>query len=185
MSSPNLLHAEIQIRSGKALVIFEKRVCGLREAGLDRFVRRARKAVGLDGIVNVLVTTSAKMRGLNQTFRGKNKPTDVLSFPAALVGVQDATRLAGEIAISAEIAVQNAVALQHSPSEEVKILALHGLLHLAGFDHERDDGEMSRREIELRRKLRLPAGLIERATKSQKKIPSKKYGRLAPARRSR
>jgi len=70
--------------------------------------------------------------------------------------------LAGDIAISAEMAARNAAPLRHSTADEVKILILHGMLHLAGFDHERDNGEMARRETKLRRELRLPAALIER-----------------------
>jgi probable rRNA maturation factor len=70
--------------------------------------------------------------------------------------------LAGEIAISADVARQNSARLKHSVGEEVKILALHGILHLAGFDHERDNGEMARKEATLRRSLKLPAALIER-----------------------
>jgi probable rRNA maturation factor len=87
------------------------------------------------------------MKALNRRFRGKDKPTDVLSFPAE----PDAPKnFAGEIAISAEIAAQNARALGHSPAEEVKILVLHGILHLRGYDHECDNGEMARREQQLR-----------------------------------
>jgi len=113
---------------------------------------------GLDGAVDVLLTSSRKMKSLNRHFRGKDKPTDVLSFPA------DGTRrkFAGEIAISAEIAAQNAHALGHDAADEVKILALHGVLHLCGYDHERDHGEMERHESLLRARLRLPSGLIER-----------------------
>jgi ssRNA-specific RNase YbeY (16S rRNA maturation enzyme) len=71
-------------------------------------------------------------------------------------------KMAGEIAISVDIALQNSARLGHSVAQEIKILALHGLLHLAGFDHERDNGEMASKEATLRRALRLPAALIER-----------------------
>ena len=145
------------------LVILQKNVPGLSSRTLDRFVLRAKKAVRLKGIVNVLVTGSAAIRVLNREFRKKDKPTDVLSFPAAESRSKSGkAKLAGEIAISADIAAQNAFRFGHSPAEEVKILALHGLLHLAGFDHERDNGTMARKEEHLRRKLRLPVGLIER-----------------------
>jgi len=143
-----------------ALVILQKRVVGLTEWALDRFVSRARRAAGLRAPVNVLVTSNAELRELNRCFRGKNQPTDVLSFPA-LPGLKP--RFAGDIAISAEIAADNARALGHTAAEEVKILALHGILHLRGYDHERDGGKMARREEKLRRDLRLPIGLIERA----------------------
>jgi probable rRNA maturation factor len=66
------------------------------------------------------------------------------------------------VAISAEIAAKNARRLGHAPKEEIKILALHGVLHLAGYDHERDQGEMARREEGLRKQLGLPVALIER-----------------------
>jgi probable rRNA maturation factor len=142
------------------LVIFQKRVADLTESALDRFVARARRAAGLKGTVNVLLTSSTEMKSLNRRFRGKDKPADVLSFPAE----PDARKqLAGEIAISAEIASQNARALGHSPAEEVKILVLHGVLHLRGYDHECDNGQMARREKQLRARLHLPLGLIERA----------------------
>jgi len=145
------------------LVILQKKVAGLKEGTLDRFVLRARKAVGLHGRVNVLVTSSAAMRTLNRQFRGKNKATDVLSFPSPPGSESGrAGKLAGEVAISADVALQNSVRLGHTVSAEIKILALHGILHLAGFDHESDNGEMARKEATLRRALGLPAGLIER-----------------------
>jgi probable rRNA maturation factor len=143
----------------ETLVIFQKRVADLSEVALDRFVTRARRAAGLKSRVDVLLTSSAKMKSLNRRFRGNDHPTDVLSF---LAGPAVEKQFAGEIAISAEIASQNARALGHSPAEEVKILVLHGLLHLRGYDHECDNGQMARRETRLRVKLRLPPGLMER-----------------------
>jgi probable rRNA maturation factor len=143
------------------LVILQKRVVGLTELALDRFVTRARGAAGLRADVNVLVTSNAELQELNRRFRGKDQPTDVLSFPA-LPGLKP--RYAGDIAISAEIAAHNARALGHTAVEEIKILILHGILHLRGYDHERDQGKMARREKKLRRDLRLPMGLTERAS---------------------
>jgi probable rRNA maturation factor len=143
-----------------ALVILQKRVVGLTEKALDRFVTRARRAAGLRAAVNVLVTSNVELQELNQRFRGKNQPTDVLSFPA-LSGLKQ--RYSGDIAISAEIAAHNARTLGHTVAEEIKILILHGILHLRGYDHESDRGKMARREEKLRRELRLPIGLIERA----------------------
>jgi probable rRNA maturation factor len=142
------------------VVIVQKRVADLTELALSRFVARARRAAGLKGRVNVLLTSSAEMKSLNRRFRGKDKPTDVLSFPAE-PGAQK--QFAGEIAISAEIAAHNAWKLRHSPAEEVKILVLHGILHLRGYDHECDNGQMAKRERQLRANLHLPLGLIERA----------------------
>ena len=113
--------------------------------------------------MNVLVTTNRQMRELNRRFRKKDKPTDVLSFPAP----EDlGHKLAGDIAISAEIVRSNARALGHSSATELRVLVLHGLLHLAGCDHESDDGEMERRESQFRRKLGLPESLIERTGRS-------------------
>jgi probable rRNA maturation factor len=149
------------------LVIFQKRVPDLTALALDRFVARARQAARLQGTVNILLTSSAQMKSLNRHFRGKDKPTDVLSFPAEPDIPKNARKkprktIAGEIAISTEIASHNARNLGHSPAEEIKILALHGILHLRGYDHECDNGQMARREQQLRAKLHLPLGLIER-----------------------
>jgi probable rRNA maturation factor len=148
------------------LVILQKKVVGLSEGALSRFVMQARRESRLRGRVNVLVTGSATMRTLNARFRGKSKPTDVLSFPSAQTiptGGKGKPGFAGEIAISADMAAQNAARLGHSVASEVKVLALHGILHLAGMDHEHDNGQMARKEAKLRRVLRLPATLIERA----------------------
>ena len=141
------------------MVIFRKHVLGLSDAALAKFVARAGRAVRLRVAVNVLVTSSRELRTLNRRFRGKDKPTDVLSFPP---GPGFGNMLAGDIAISAEIAKQNARRLGHSVAQEVKILAVHGVLHLAGYDHERDHGVMASKEAALRQFLGLPAGLIER-----------------------
>lgn len=144
-----------------ALVILQKRVVGLTQLALDRFVTRACRAAGLRAAVNVLVTSNHELQELNRRFRRKDQPTDVLSFPA-LPGVKPP--YAGDIAISAEIASHNARSLGHTAAEEIKILVLHGILHLRGYDHERDKGRMARREKKLRSDLHLPAGLIERNT---------------------
>ena len=161
------------------MVIFQKRVPGLTEASLDRFLTRARRAVGLHGSVTVLVTTNRELRRLNQSFRGLDKPTDVLSFPPHPLGAKG---FAGDLAISAEIASQNARRLRHSPSDEIKILVLHGMLHLSGYDHETDAGTMARKEQQLRQQLRLPMALIERNTE---KSPNRSAATAAspPARR--
>ena len=156
------------------MVILHKRVAGLNERSLDRFVARAKRAVGLRGAVTILVTSSAELRRLNHRFRGKDKPTDVLSFPAEMIS---RGRFAGDVAISAEIAAQSARRLRHSPAEEVKVLVLHGLLHLAGYDHEADDGAMAGRETRLRSQLRLPVALIERTEKAA--ASSRRTRRLA------
>ena len=153
-------------------MILQKKLAGLNEASLDRFVARARKAVGLRAPVNVLVTSSAAVLALNSQFRGQNKATDVLSFPStsSTSKTRRPSASAGDVAISADIARENSIRLGHSISQEIKILALHGILHLAGFDHERDNGRMAREEAKLRRALRLPAALIERVKIERVKI---------------
>ena len=127
---------------------------------LARFLREAQSALKLRGQVTVLLTTDAAIRRLNRQFRGKNKATDVLSFPANAPGPM---KIAGDLAISVNIAQRQAEERGHSVAIEIKVLMLHGLLHLAGYDHEADDGEMARREEKLRTAFRLPHGLIERA----------------------
>ena len=135
---------------------------------IARFLARAQSAVGLAGEVHVLLADDSTMKRLNKTFRGKNKATDVLSFPAGpstvFFGEPGCPELAGDLAISLETAARQAVRYGHTLGEEVRILLLHGLLHLAGFDHENDQGEMAAREAELRQKLGLPSGLIARAS---------------------
>jgi probable rRNA maturation factor len=155
---------------GESLVVIQERVAGLSEAALVKFVTRARRATGLRGAVSVLVTSSRELQGLNRRFRGKNKPTDVLSFPA-MPGLMQG--FAGDVAISAEIAAANARRLGHTVPDEIRILVLHGLLHLAGYDHERDDGEMERKEARLRKSLGLPVGLIERSRRSRPGVPAR------------
>jgi probable rRNA maturation factor len=149
--------------AGRRLVILRKKIPGLSASTLDRFVRRVRRAARLRESVIVLVTGSNELRTLNRQFRGKDKATDVLSFPASSGGEKQPRPVAGEIAISADIARHNADELGHSVAEEIKILSLHGILHLAGFDHERDHGEMADIEQSLRKQLKLESGLIERA----------------------
>lgn len=134
-----------------------KKLDGVSATALARFVSRAQRGAGVAGEVNVLITSSGELQRLNREYLGKNKPTDVLSFPSAL---EDG---GGDIAISWQIAQQNAKALGHSLIDELKVLILHGTLHLAGLDHEKDRGEMRRIEQELRVQLGLPHSLIERA----------------------
>ena len=149
----------------RGLVTLQKKIPGLSESMLERFVLRARRGAGLKGTVDILVTHSVEVRALNRRFRGKNKATDVLSFPSSLPPstTSKSVELAGDVVISGDIAAKNAARLGHTAAEEIKILTLHGILHLAGFDHERDIGEMARKEIQLRQELKLPTGLIERA----------------------
>ena len=156
----------------------------MSEATLRVFLLRARRAVRLRGAVNLLLTTSAAMRSLNRQFRGKDVPTDVLSFPSPVFPAAKSAQTAGDVAISVDIAAANACQLGHSTAEEVKILVLHGILHLAGFDHERDNGEMARKEARLRRTLGLPVALIERNKPEGNKPARSKPQRNTGTRRS-
>src|SRR5688572_10638822 len=108
------------------------------------------------GDLCVALVSDARMRALNRQFRGKDKVTDVLSFPAQTRG------FLGDIVIASGIAKQQAKEAGHSLNTEIRVLALHGLLHLLGYDHDADDGKMARVEARLRKKAGLPEGLIER-----------------------
>ena len=132
----------------------------LAKAALTRFLNRARTVVELPGDVAVLLTTDAELKRLNHTFRGKNKPTDILSFPTP---AEISSYHAGDLAISLETAARQAAEYGHTLSDELRILILHGLLHLSGLDHETDHGEMAARETDLRTTLELPTTLISRA----------------------
>ena len=140
-------------------VILERRKSkDLSRLALARFANRARRAAGVGGEVSILLTADAEMQRLNRQFRGKNKPTDVLSFPHAAAP----DHAGGDIAISLQRARVQAAEQGHSLLTELKVLILHGTLHLAGHDHERDRGQMRRLEQRLRTELHLPTGLIER-----------------------
>jgi probable rRNA maturation factor len=103
--------------------------------------------------VTVQFISDAAMARLNQSFRHKRGSTDVLSFPANGAKPKRSAPYAGDIAISPETARRNARRFSRTLPAEMRILILHGMLHLAGFDHETDDGEMERLERRLRRRL--------------------------------
>jgi len=145
-------------------IILKRPVKRLSQRALTAFVAHASRAAGLKGSVTVMVTHSREMRSLNSRFRGKKQATDVLSFPPPALG----NGFAGDIAVSLDIAARNARSLGHSLAKEVQILVLHGILHLAGYDHEDDEGEMAEREVRLWRRLGLPTGLIERSEKNRR-----------------
>jgi len=147
-------------------IIMRQRVPGLSKSSLLRFVAEVRRVARLPMPVNVLLTGDEQLRRLNREFRGKDKSTDVLSFPSAEVAGET---FAGDLAISVAMAARNAKPLGHSTAAEVKILLLHGVLHLAGYDHEKDNGRMARKELQLRRRLKLPVGLIERTETARRK----------------
>ena len=109
------------------------------------------------GTMTVAIVPDARVRALNRKFRKKDKATDVLTFPAEEPGYL------GDVVISSGVAERQARAAGHSLATELRVLSLHGLLHLLGYDHERDDGQMARLERRLRRMGGLREGLIERA----------------------
>jgi probable rRNA maturation factor len=117
------------------------------------------------GTVTVAVVSDARIRALNRQYRGKDAVTDVLSFVYGGSSPADpaqAQRHLGDIVIARGVAARQASAAGHPVPAELRILALHGLLHLLGYDHERDSGQMARLERKLRRKGGLATGLIER-----------------------
>ena len=121
---------------------------------LADFARDLARQIAPDRAFDCLITDDAELRRLNLAFLGNDYPTDVLSFP-------NETAL-GEIAISVERADAQARAFGHARMDEIRILMLHGLLHLAGMDHEKDAGEMARAEAHWRAQLDLPRTLIAR-----------------------
>jgi probable rRNA maturation factor len=109
------------------------------------------------GGMTVALVSDVRVRTLNQQYRGIDKATDVLSFPA---GEPD---YLGDVVIAVGVARRQAREAGHALRTELRVLALHGLLHLLGYDHERDGGRMARLERRLRRRGGLVEGLIERA----------------------
>lgn len=136
----------------------------LAAGGLGRWLAQAAPA-GAGGQVSVALLSDEEVRRLNRRYRRKDRPTDVLSFPAAAETVSPrarASRPLGDIAIAKGVAARQARQYGHSLGVECRVLALHGLLHLLGYDHETDRGEMSRLEERLRREAGLTAGLLDR-----------------------
>jgi probable rRNA maturation factor len=103
----------------------------------------------------IAFVSDRKMRALNKQFRAKDKTTDVLSFPFEADEFDPEPDFLGDIVISVEQANRQAADNDLNLETEIKQLILHGILHLCGFDHETDRGEMNRRELELRRILRI------------------------------
>src|SRR4051794_20121527 len=137
-------------------VTFRRAAADVRPRALAAFARRLERGVARGRRFDCLVTGDSELRRLNRDFRGKDYPTDVLSFPG-----QDGHL--GDLAISVMRARAQARDFGHSTEDELRILMLHGVLHLLGHDHEVDRGQMARLEQRWRRELKLPNGLIERA----------------------
>ena len=146
--------------------------------GIARWLARVAPS-SARGTVSVALASDATVRSLNRRYRGIDRTTDVLSFPAFARGkhsrasARQATSaqppapspLLGDVVIARGVARRQARAAGHSELTEVRVLALHGLLHLLGYDHERDNGRMHRVEARLRRQGGLREGLIERGHK--------------------
>ena len=148
--------------SGPELLNRQRRVkiCAAR---LRAFLTRLEREVAPGRAFAVCLVTDAAMRCYNRRFRGIDAPTDVLSFSDGSDG------RAGDLLISAETARRQARRLGHSVETEIRILVLHGLLHLMGFDHEagRDAGRMARAERRWRERFGLSRGLIERGSRPE------------------
>jgi len=151
-------------------IVFARTPSRLRRTPLHRFAQRLVAEVTGGRTFTCLLTGDDEVRALNHTWRKKDEPTDVLSFPAAPLPAALAALLPdaplGELAISCQRARLQARENGHTLEEEIAILMLHGVLHLMGMDHETDHGRMRRAETRWRRVLGLPAGLIERSARA-------------------
>jgi probable rRNA maturation factor len=130
--------------------------------GLGPWLARSAPA-SARGEVIVAIVSDARIRALNRRFRQVDRVTDVLSF-AETAGKRQKGSLLGEIAIARGVAARQARTAGHPMGTELRILALHGVLHLLGYDHEVDGGQMARVEARLRRRAGLPPGLIARSS---------------------
>ena len=142
----------------------------VRDGGLGPWLASVAPARAM-GDVAIALVTDARIRALNRQYRRQNKVTDVLSFPAG-ASIGPATGYdagLGDIVIASGVARRQAKAAGHSLQQELRVLSLHGLLHLLGYDHHdpRDNGRMARVEVRLRRAGGLRAGLIERAGRAR------------------
>lgn len=146
-------------------VTFRRVPADVRPRAIVLFARKLEREVAKGGRFDCLVTGDAELRRLNRQFRGKDYPTDVLSFPVVrtLPDGRGSDCGLGDLAISAARAHAQAREFGHTTEDELRILMLHGLLHLLGMDHETDRGRMARAERRWRRELGLRNSLIERA----------------------
>jgi probable rRNA maturation factor len=148
------------------LITCRRKPASLDLVSLESFAEVLRKRVAGGRAFHCLITGDAELQKLNHQFRGKEYPTDVLSFPAPVPPAVEAAGalFLGDIAISLARARVQAREWKHTTEDELRILMLHGVLHLSGLDHETDSGEMKRTEMRWRKKLGLPVGLIERCS---------------------
>jgi len=149
---------------GAAKVIENReRVVLVRVKPLKEFLKKVRRKIGLGPeCVAVRLIGAREMARLNETYRKKKGPTDVLSFPMEVPGKPGTLarqvrwakgKFLGDIAIAPAVARRNAKSLGRTLPEELEVLILHGVLHLLGYDHELDQGEMERIEMRLRRRM--------------------------------
>jgi len=153
----------VKAHDAKKVIENRQQAVGVRVGPLEEFLRQLRKEVGLGPeCVAVRLIDDREMTRLNETYRHKKGPTDVLSFakeewskPATLARQVKKThgKFLGDIAIAPKVAGRNAKSLGRTLPEELKVLILHGVLHLLGYDHETERGEMERIEMRLRRRL--------------------------------
>jgi probable rRNA maturation factor len=143
-----------------------RRISGGAAAGLGAWLVRSAPA-SARGLVNIAIVPDTVMRRLNRQYRKKDRATDVLSFvperPLRRSPANARHPFLGDLAIARGVASRQARERGHSLRLELRVLALHGLLHLLGYDHETDQGEMGRLEERLRQRSRLPSGLIARS----------------------
>lgn len=145
----------------KASLLFPSSLDKDARAELREFAAQLQMDVATGQPFVCLFSNDAKLQELNREFLGKDYATDVLSFPNA--EEEGSEEGLGELAISVERAAAQAAEQGHSLVAELKVLMLHGVLHLMGLDHETDGGKMRRVEAKLRKQYELPAGLIERS----------------------
>ena len=143
------------------LITFRRPPATLDVSSIESYAETLRARVARGKEFHCLITGDAELRLLNRTYRSEDYATDVLSFPASFPG--DGGAYLGDVAVSLARARAQARQYGHTIEDEVRILMLHGVLHLKGMDHESDSGEMARTELRWRKKLGLPGGLIERA----------------------
>ncbi len=139
------------------LISYRRKPATLDRKSLQQFAETLRDRVARGREFHCRITNDSELRLLNARFLGKDYATDVLSFPAP-----EGADGIGDIAISIGRARAQAREWRHSAEDEIRILMLHGVLHLLGMDHESDGGRMKRAEARWRRNLGLPNGLIER-----------------------
>jgi probable rRNA maturation factor len=131
-----------------AVVLNRQRRQRIDASRLRRVLRSAGRRLRASGEVSVVLAGDRLLRRLNREYRGRDRTTDVLSFPGP--GGEEGL---GDVVISVPTAARHARRRGHSVQRELDLLALHGLLHVLGYDHETDDGAMDRLEARLRREL--------------------------------